>query len=85
MSFENNDYFCIKHKNMETSAFISGFNRLPERIQQQVVEYTELLLATLNSNNKKKNQFQFDWEDGLSGLKNKYSSVELQHQANTLR
>ena len=30
---------------------------------------------------KKKEGFKFNWEGGLSELKNKFSSVELQHKA----
>lgn len=29
----------------------------------------------------KKCKFKFDWEGGLSNLKEKYTSVELQHKA----
>lgn len=29
----------------------------------------------------KKSKFKFDWEGGLSNLKEKYTSVELQHKA----
>ncbi len=30
---------------------------------------------------EKREKFRFDWEGGLSELKEKYTSVELQHKA----
>ena len=39
------------------------------------------LLSKYGGNKRDKNKFKFDWEGGLSKLKDKYSSVELQHKS----
>ncbi|MDP2766187.1 MAG: DUF2281 domain-containing protein [Candidatus Methanoperedens sp.] len=46
-------------------------------------EAIELYIESLKENRKKKTKkgFKFDWEGGLSKLKEKYTSVELQHKA----
>ena len=45
----------------------------------------EFLIKKYKSTEKKDEKFKFDWEDGLSDLKNDFTSVELQHKANELR
>ncbi len=40
----------------------------------------------MNKLNKKENKkFSFNWKSGISHLKNKYTSVELQHRINDYR
>lgn len=70
---------------MEIMNYISDFENLPKQIQQQVLDYIEFLLDKYQNKDNKNTKFSFDWEDGLSELKNDYTSVELQHQANFLR
>ena len=70
---------------MEVTNFISDFENLPEKIQKQVMDYIEFLIVKYSDEKKTKQQFKFDWENGLSELKNQYSSVELQHKANLMR
>ncbi len=70
---------------MEIINYISDFENLPKQIQQQVLDYIEFLLDKYQKKDSKNTKFSFDWEDGLSELKNDYTSVELQHQANFLR
>jgi hypothetical protein len=53
---------------------------LPEDLKKEVLDYIEFLLQKYGTEAKKK-KFQFDWEGGLSELKEKYTSVELQHKA----
>lgn len=53
---------------------------LPEDLRKEVFDYIEFLLQKHNKKAKRK-KFKFDWEGGLSELKKKYSSVELQHKA----
>ncbi len=59
--------------------------KLPQEKQMQVIEYVDLLVARYKkkaeSKGKKKHRFKFDWKGGLSELKNKYTSVELQKKA----
>ncbi|MCD4772795.1 MAG: DUF2281 domain-containing protein [Bacteroidales bacterium] len=70
---------------MEIINYISDFENLPKQIQQQVLDYIEFLLDKYQKKDNKNTRFSFDWEDGLSELKNDYTSVKLQHQANFLR
>lgn len=46
-------------------------------------EAIELYIESLKENKEKKTKkgFKFDWEGGLSNLKEKCTSVELQHKA----
>ena len=70
---------------MEITSFISDFKNLPKNIQDQVLDYIEFLMTKYKKKEKKDRKFKFDWEDGLSELKNDFTSVELQHKANELR
>ena len=70
---------------MEIANFISDFENLPKQIQEQVIDYIDFLVSKYRNKETKENKFKFDWENGLSELKNDFTSVELQHQANELR
>ena len=73
---------------MELSSFINGFENLPKRMQLQLIEYAEFLMAKSKQNRKSKkvkHDFTFSWENGLSELKDQVTSVELQHKINELR
>ncbi len=70
---------------MEISSFISDFENLPKQIQKQVLDYIDFLMKKYKTKDKNDKEFDFDWEDGLSNLKNDFTSVELQHKANELR
>jgi hypothetical protein len=73
---------------MELSSFISDFENLPKNIQRQLIEYAEFLISKSKRKRKSKkngHNFTFTWEDGLSELKDQYTSVELQHKINELR
>ncbi len=52
---------------------------LPEDLKREVLDYIEFLLKKYKS--KKTKKFKFDWEDGLSEIWEKFTSVELQHKA----
>ena len=53
---------------------------LPEYLKKEALDYIEFLLQKYGRQ-EKQGKFRFDWEGGLSELKDKYSSVELQHKA----
>ena len=59
--------------------------KLPNHLVPEVLDYIDFLLNKYGSKETAKrengNQFKFDWEGGLSKLKNQYTSVELQHKA----
>lgn len=55
--------------------------RLPEDLRGEVLDYVEFLLSKYNKKEARRKRFDFDWEGGLSELKEKCTSVELQHKA----
>ncbi len=57
---------------------------LPEDLEKEVLDYVEFLLYKYGKKTKR-GSFKFDWEGGLSDLKEKYTSVELQHKASEWR
>ncbi len=65
---------------METQIIKSKFDELPEDLKKEVLDYIEFLLQKYGTYKTKKDKFRFDWEGGLSNLKDKYTSVELQHK-----
>ncbi|MFC1731087.1 DUF2281 domain-containing protein [candidate division KSB1 bacterium] len=72
---------------MELSGFINDFEKLPKYIQRQLIDYAEYLLSKYQKGIKKdkKRTISFNWENGLSDFKGKYTSVDLQHKINELR
>lgn len=70
---------------MNVNEISSKIDRLPNHLVPEVLDYIEFLLNKYGSNeidrNEAKNKFQFDWEGGLSKLRDQYTSVELQHKA----
>ncbi|HLG34276.1 MAG TPA: DUF2281 domain-containing protein [Bacteroidia bacterium] len=68
--------------------FAYKFNKLPHAIQEEILNYIEQLFIKYKksiSPKKKKNAFGFGWENGLSDLKDQFTSVELQHKINEWR
>jgi len=59
----------------------SKLEELPENLRNEVYDFIEFLLQKHGSAKAKKGKFKFDWEGGLSDLKEKYTSVELQHKS----
>mgnify|MGYP006249586575 CR=1 FL=1 len=68
---------------------LTKFQKLPNEIQSQLLDYTDFLsakyLPTSETNGKKEDTFSFDWEGGIEDMKDEFTSVELQHHANQLR
>ena len=54
-------------------------NQLRPELQQDVEKYVDELMA--RTENKQARKFRFDWEGALADLRDKYTSVELQHKA----
>jgi hypothetical protein len=54
---------------------------LPDYLRKEVLDYIEFLLGKYVSKERENRKLKFDWEGGLSELKGKFSSVELQHRA----
>jgi len=55
--------------------------KLPENLRQEVLDYLEFLINKYQNKKLKAKKFKFDWEGGLSEIKEKFTSVELQHKA----
>ncbi len=55
--------------------------KLPEDLRKEVLDYIEFLVMKYKSKERKTRKFRFDWEGGLSEIKEKLSSLELQHKA----
>ncbi len=66
---------------MEAQTIKSKLEELPEDLKREVYDFVEFLLQKHGGSRAKKGKFKFDWEGGLSDLKKKYTSVELQHKA----
>ncbi len=69
---------------METQIIKSKLDQLPEELKKEALDYIDYLLQKGYETYKitaKKSKFKFNWEGGLSNLKQKYTSVELQHKA----
>ena len=54
---------------------------LPEHLKRQVLDFMEFLLKKYRGGDNETETFKFDWEGGLSDLRDNYTSVELQHNA----
>jgi len=55
-------------------------NGLSEDLKKEALDFIEFLIIK-NHQYIKKEKFDFSWEGGLSELKNKYTSVSLQHDS----
>ena len=54
---------------------------LPEDLRRQVLDYIEFLSNKYKNRHTSAKKFMFDWEGGLSEIKEKFTSVEFQHKA----
>lgn len=53
-------------------------DKLPPELQQEVEDFVRFLLEKRNK--KPKGKLKFDWRGALRDLRDKYTSVELQHK-----
>ena len=65
---------------MNTEPFEKKFNKLPEYLKKEVIDFIEFLTKK-HQMPKDSINFSFNWEGSLSELRKDYSSVELQHKA----
>ena len=54
---------------------------LPEDLKKEVLDYMEFLIEKNKAKKSRTKKFKFDWEGGLSEIRGKFTSVELQHKA----
>ncbi len=65
---------------MDVVTLQTKLEQLPDPARASLNEYLDFLLAKYSHSEKNNKEFKFDWEGGLSELRNKYTSVELQHK-----
>jgi hypothetical protein len=54
---------------------------LPDDLKREVLHYIDFLLSKRQDGKAAKKKFKFDWEGGLSDIKERLTSTELQHKA----
>jgi hypothetical protein len=69
---------------MKSHIIRTRLEELPEELEDKALDYIESLLQE-SGGKVKKGKFRFDWRGGLSHLKEKYTSVELQHKSSEWR
>lgn len=55
--------------------------KLPLYLKREVLNYIEYISSKHHVNRMAKKKFRFDWEGGLADVKEKMTSVQLQHKA----
>jgi hypothetical protein len=72
---------------MSKDVLIAKYEALPITAQKQVETFIEFLsnTASAKSTRPAKRRFTFDWAGGLGDLKDRFTSVELQHHLSELR
>ena len=64
---------------MEEQIIEKKIHQLPEELRKEVLDFIDFLIFKSRKNLVDKKKFKFEWEGGLSEIKTKYNSVELQH------
>ncbi|KPL04579.1 MAG: XRE family transcriptional regulator [candidate division Zixibacteria bacterium SM1_73] len=59
----------------------SKMRKLPDEVRREVLDYIEFLLSKYRHKKGVGKKFKFDWEGGIAELKEKFTSIELQHKA----
>lgn len=65
---------------MDSQLIQTKLDELSEELKKEVIDYIDFLIIK-HHKKEKKGKLKFNWEGGLSDLKDKYTSVELQHKA----
>jgi len=69
---------------MEARDIESRINELPEDLKKEVIDFIDFLIMK-KKQGRSFGDFGFKWEGGLAEIRDQYSSVALQHQANDWR
>ncbi|MFH0947908.1 MAG: DUF2281 domain-containing protein [Elusimicrobiota bacterium] len=54
--------------------------KLPVVFRREVLDYLEFLTSKYQSKKVTHRKFKFNWEGGLADIKERFTSVELQHK-----
>ena len=65
---------------MSTDLIERKFNALPEDLRREALDFIDFLI-TKRGYEAVSSQFDFAWEGELSDLRDKHSSVDLQHKS----
>jgi hypothetical protein len=68
-----------------TKSITEKINALPIDIQHIANDFINVLYNKYNIEKSNSEEFAFNWAGGLSDLKDKYTSIELQKNANEWR
>ena len=66
---------------MSTLQIEQKIRQLPAYLMPEVMNYVEYLLSKYGHANHQTAVFTFNWEGGLAELSDRFTAVELQHQA----
>ncbi len=66
---------------MDENLIEKKIKELPENLRREVFDYIEFLLEKYKNEEINSKGFKFDWEGGLSEIREDFTSVELQHKA----
>ena len=66
---------------MKTHDIEAKIEKLPDHLIPEINDFIDFLLFKHGDKKTGKAKFKFDWEGGLSNLKNEFTSVELQHKS----
>ena len=66
---------------MNALDIIDKIEKLPKHMIPEINDYIDFLLSKYRIKENDKSKFKYDWEGGLSKLKDKYTSVQLQDRS----
>ena len=67
-------------KGMYEKEIRTKIRKLPEGARNEAMDFIGALTAKYGQKKTGEMKFKFDWEGGLSNIKDKLTSVELQHK-----
>ena len=66
---------------MHEKAIETKIRELPEDLRREILDYMDFLLKKYKEKKTAAKRFRFDWEGGLSEIRDEFTSVKLQHKA----
>ena len=70
-----------KDDRMSATRIAERLGRLPDGVRGRVLEDIDGVLRKYESRETGSKELSFDWEGGLEELRDRYTSVQLQHKA----
>ncbi len=66
---------------MSTHELERKINQLPSHLLPQINDFLDFLLSKYQEKDTEQGKLQFDWEGGITHLKNEFTAVELEDKA----